>query len=309
MISFLILFLSCVTIYAVLFLIYHLVFRHPIKKRPDPRSIPSGPLYEGHKEKLLRVVEDMASAPYETLEQISYDGYRLFARLYRFSEESQPLVLFFHGYHGTAEWDGFGMYQICKKLGYSILMPDMRAHGKSEGDIAFGLRERFDVAQWLSYAVQRFGADTKLILAGVSMGATSVLLATGESSLPANVAGIVSDCAFSHPSGILRPFYEKKKLPAKFLFFLMCLTAKLFGHINLKETSAIEAVANLQLPALFFHGTEDFIVPVTMCHDLYEACPSEKHMVIFEGANHANCALTDFDRYETAVLTFLTDIL
>ena len=218
-------------------------------------------------------------------------------------------MLFFHGYHGTAEWDGFGMYQICKKLGYSILMPDMRAHGKSEGDISFGLNERFDVAQWISYASQRFGTDTKIILAGVSMGATSILLATGELSLPSNVAGIISDCAFSHPSGILRPFYEQKRLPAKFLFTLMCLTAKLFGHIDLKKPSAIEAIQNLKLPVLFLHGTEDFIVPVTMCYDLYAACPSEKQKVIFEDANHANCALTDFSQYEATVLAFFESIL
>ena len=309
MILFLILLLICATIYTLFYFIYYFVFRHPVKKRPDPHHIPSGPLYEDHKEKMLRVVEDMASAPHEDLEQTSYDGHRLHARLYRFSEGPQPLVLFFHGYHGIAEWDGFGMYQICKKLGYSILMPDMRAHGKSEGDISFGLRERFDVAQWISYAVQRFGADTKIILAGVSMGATSILLATGELSLPSNVAGIISDCAFSHPSGILRPFYEQKRLPAKFLFTLMCLAAKLFGHVDLKKPSAIEVIQKLQLPVLFLHGTEDFIVPVTMCHDLYEACSSEKQKAIFENANHANCALSDFERYETVVLTFLTSIL
>ena len=41
-------------------------------------------------------------------------------------------------------------------MGWPILMPDMRAHGKSEGNISFGIRERHDVRTWLEYLEQRF---------------------------------------------------------------------------------------------------------------------------------------------------------
>ena len=85
-------------------------------------------------------------------------------------------------------------------------------------------------------------------------------------------------------------------------------SAKLFGRFDLKETSAIETVPKLQLPVLFLHGTKDFIVPVSMCQELYRACSSSKKIRIFEDANHANCALTDYEEYEKTVLQFFSEI-
>lgn len=309
MILFLILFSVCILFLIALYLIYHLFFLHPMKKRPDPHNIPAGPLYDDYRESMLQVVKDMETSPHMWLQVTSHDGLRLYARLYGDFSSEKPVVLFFHGYRGRAEWDGYGMYRICKKLGYPILMPDMRAHGKSEGTISFGIREYRDVQLWIDEALRRFGHSSRFILAGVSMGATSVLLAAGNSSLPDNVIGIVSDCAFSHPSGLLRPIYEEKKLPAKLLFRVMRLSARLFGGFRLDETVAIEAVTKLSVPVLFLHGTKDKIVPVSMCDELYEACSGPKRKLILTGADHANSAMAFPEAYEAAVLGFLEDML
>lgn len=300
--------LLCTVFLIVLYIVSLLAYTNPPKKRPNPHHIPSGPLYEDHKEKMLQVMEDMVNTSHESITLTSYDGLTLHARLFPFENKKGPVVLFFHGYHGTAEWDGYGMYQICKKLGYPILMPDVRAHGKSDGIITFGIRERHDVSQWISFVLERFGKDTPIILSGVSMGATSILLATQEPDFPSNVKGIISDCAFSHPSGILKPILEKKKIPSGPLFLLMRLSAKLFGRFNLTETVAINAIQTIRQPVLFLHGAKDFVVPVSMCEELYNACTSPKDKLILEEANHANSALTDFESYATAVFAFIEKI-
>lgn len=290
-----------------LFLVYCCVFTYPKRKRPSAHNIPKGPIYDGHKENMLRVINDMETTPHETIEQISHDGLTLSARLYHNADGTQPIVLFCHGYHGLPEWDGYGMYQICKKQGYSILMPDMRGHGKSGGSITFGIREHMDVKLWINYILERFGSDTKILLAGVSMGATSVIMAAEDSKVAKSTIGIISDCAFAHPSGVLKPVFDQFKIPCKLIFFLIHRSAKLFGRFDLKESSAIETVPNLQPPILFLHGTKDFIVPVSMCEELYCACSSSKKIRIFENANHANCALTDYEEYEKTVLQFLSE--
>lgn len=299
----------CMLFLGSLYLLYHLFFLHPMKKRQDPHNIPVGPLYDDYRENMLRIVEDMETSDHTWLQLTSHDGLKLFARLYGDSSSGKPVVLFFHGYRGRAEWDGYGMYRICKSLGYPILMPDVRAHGKSEGTISFGIREYRDVQLWIDEAIRRFGHDTPLLLAGVSMGATSVLLATGKHSLPKNVIGVISDCAFSHPSGLLRPIYEEKKLPAKLLFRIMRLSARIFGGFRLDETVAVETVTKCSVPVLFIHGTKDRIVPVSMCDELYEACSGPKHKLILEGANHANSAMAFPEKYEAAVAEFINDVV
>ena len=287
---------------------YRIIFVYPMNKRPNPREIPASLLYKKYRDDMLLVVDDMEKSPFEVIEKTSYEGYSLRARLYGRTKENKPVVLFMHGYHGTAEWDGYGMYRICKKLGWPILMPDMRAHGKSEGSISFGIRERHDVRTWLEYLEQRFGEETDIILAGVSMGGTSVLLAASDYELPSNVKGIISDCAFSHPAGLFSPVFQKIHFPAKLLFRFMKLSARVFGKFDLEEVSANGIVGNIKVPILFIHGTEDFIVPVCMCHELYDKCTATKKKVVFEGASHANSAMTDYEKYEENVVSFLNVI-
>ena len=77
------------------------------------------------------------------------------------------------------------------------MMIDQRAHGKSEGrTMTFGVFERFDVLSWIDYTVERVGKKTRIVLAGISMGAATVLMASNL-NLPPNVKGIMADCPYS----------------------------------------------------------------------------------------------------------------
>ena len=82
-------------------------------------------------------------------------------------------------------------------LNYNILMPNNRGHGKSEGNyIGFGWHDRLDYIEWIDYIINRSGKDSKILLHGISMGAATVLMTSGE-DLPENVKAIVSDCAYT----------------------------------------------------------------------------------------------------------------
>ena len=288
------------------FFLYRLVFCHPVKKRPEMHTVPDSRLYKMHKDKMLERVKETERAPHESLTIKSYDGYMLAGKLYEF-KKGAPLMIFFHGYHGIAEWDGYGFFKICADHDINILMADERAHGMSEGnEISFGINERHDCISWIKYAEMRFGSSTDIILAGVSMGAATVMMAS-ELGFPENVRCMIADCGYTEPSAMVKETVRKMKLPVKPVYALIKLSARIFGHddLNLEQAAAVSAVEKLTIPILFIHGSEDSIVPVSMNDELYEKCRSPKKRLVVAGADHANSSMTDFGTYEREVWEFL----
>lgn len=298
--------LALVCMVAAVYGLYRFVFCHPLKKRPDAHQIPESNLYKAHIDIMSECVDDMDKTPFEEVSIQSQDGCRLYGRLYRIKKDA-PLILFFHGYHGVFAWDGYGVFKICKDNGINLLMVDERAHGKSEGSaITFGIKERYDCKLWTEYAVRRFGENTDIFLAGVSMGAASVMMAS-ELGLPENVRGIVADCGYSEPATILKETIRKTNLPVKPVYRLIRLGGRIFGHFDLEQATALEAVEKTKIPILFIHGKQDSVVPLSMCDELYERCAGKKERLLIEGADHANSALTDYAAYEKAVMMFLRE--
>ncbi|MCM1039352.1 MAG: alpha/beta fold hydrolase [Ruminococcus sp.] len=287
-----------------IYVLYHEVFCHPLRKRREVHEIPDSDIYRMHKEKMLACIADMERTPHEEVSIVSADGLRLCGHLYQM-REGAPLVIFFHGYHGVYAWDGYGFFKICKKNGYNILLIDERAHGKSEGNvITFGIKERHDCKLWVEYALERFGAHSGIFLAGVSMGAATVMMAS-ELELPENVKAIIADCGYSEPAEIIRETMRKMGLPDRLLYPFIRLGARLFGHFDLEEASPLQAVRKLNIPILFIQGDLDDVVPVAMGEELYAACVSEKERLLVAGAGHANSAVTGFEDYEGAVMRLL----
>ena len=102
----------------------------------------------------------------------AHDGLRLHGRYIQGGERS---VLLLHGHHSSAGRDFSTMIPYYIKNGYSILMPDFRSHGKSDGVmITFGKKESLDARQWIDCLIER-GAKHVLVH-GVSMGAATTLL-------------------------------------------------------------------------------------------------------------------------------------
>ena len=172
--------------FATMYVSWRFVFCNPKKRRPDVHRIPKTDLYKDYIDCMTEIVKDMEETPFEEIRILSRDNYSLYGKFYPVKKDA-PLMIFFHGYHGVSAWDGHGFYKVCKKNGINILMVDERAHGNSEGKaITLGIRERYDCRSWVDYAVTRFGENTDIILAGGSMGATSIIM-SAELGFPENV--------------------------------------------------------------------------------------------------------------------------
>ena len=213
----------------------------------------------------------------------------------------------FHGYRGSAERDLSGGIQRCFALGRNVLLVDQRTSCGSEGNvISFGINEHRDCLAWIDFAIQQFGDDIKIVLTGISMGASTVLMAAGK-PLPKNVVGVLADCGFSSPKEIIKKCSKDLKYPANLLYPFIKLGAKLFGHFDLEEYSPLEAMKTCTLPVIFFHGEEDSYVPCYMSQDLYNACTSPKKIVTIPNAGHGLVYLVDNKKYFESVLEFFNE--
>lgn len=304
MVVFVIIAFLMLLVFIVVYVMYCFVFCHPVRRRPDARHIPNSNLYRAYKDIMLDGLDDMEATSCEEVSILSADGLRLYGKLYDM-KKGAPLIVFFHGYHGINAWDGYGFFKLCKKNGFNILMADERAHGKSEGNvISFGINERYDCKLWAEYAVKRFGEHTDVFLAGVSMGAASVMMSF-ELGLPESVRGIIADCGYSEPAAIIMETIRGMKLPVKPVYRIVKFGARLFGHFDLEAATALQAVGKFNIPILFIQGSQDSIVPPSMGEELFKACKAKKERVLIEGADHANSAMADYAAYEKAVLRFI----
>lgn len=287
---------------------YKYVFHFVDKRTEADILLPEGEQYDPMHEKMYQLVRELQEIPYEQVYITSVDGLKLAGKYYHVSDDA-PLQIQFHGYHGTGLRDFCGGHKLAREMGHNILLIDERAHGKSEGHtITFGVMERYDCESWVQYANERFGTKQPIFLAGVSMGAATVLMAS-ELELPENVAGIIADCPYSSPTAIIRKVGKDRKLPIALFYPFVWAGARLFGHFKVSMSSAIEAVKHTDIPILLIHGDDDRFVPYDMSKEIYEACASKKKLVTIHGAGHAVCALVDWDTYQNEVREFIGSIL
>ena len=283
---------------------YWEAFAKDDKRQAPIREIPEGKIYGPYREKMLENIGRLVDAPYERVTVRSYDGLKLVGKLYE-GEPGAPLILFFHGYRSTAERDASGGFQLCREKGWHILMVDERALGESEGkEITFGIGERFDCQTWAEYAAERFGPETPIFIWGISMGASTVLMAS-ELPMPASVRGIVADCGFDTPAAIIKETARRRKMPAELSGWLVGLGARLFGGFRMDEASALDSISRARLPFLLVHGEEDEIVPFEMVYALRAACASPVEVLTVPGAAHGISWYVDMPAYQGALIRFM----
>lgn len=284
---------------------FRIAFYAPPRKNPDPEAIetPPGEIYEPFREQMVRWVKEARARNPKEYEITSFDGLRLTGKFYEYAPGA-PMELMFHGYRGGAERDLSGGVYRCFRCGRNALVVDQRCAGGSEGNvITFGIKEHRDCLAWVDFAVKEFGPDVKIILTGISMGASTVLMAGGK-ELPPNVIGILADCGFSSAREIMEEVIGKMGLPPRLSYPFVRLAARIFGGFDLEADSPMEALKTCCVPVIFFHGEDDDFVPCWMSKEMYDACPTRKKLVTVPGAGHGLAFPMDQEYYLKELLDF-----
>ena len=290
---------------AVAYICFYIAFYVP-EKNKQPKAefeLPEGKIYEQYADAMIGWMKEVRAIPCQEMEITTFDGLKLRGKYYE-CDPNAPIELMFHGYRGAAERDLCGGVQRCFKLGRNALLVDQRGSRGSEGNvITFGVKEHKDCLCWVEHMIRHFGPDVKIILTGISMGATTVLMAAGE-ELPANVIGVLADCGFTSARDIICKVIRQMGLPDKLAYPFVRLGAKLFGGFNLEESDATQALKKCKLPVIFYHGTTDDYVPMEMSQKNYDACASTKKLVCIPGAGHGLSYLIDPPGYLSTLRDF-----
>lgn len=295
--------------FATCYFCFRLAFYNSNKKKKLKKyEMPPGEVYVPFYDQMLEWMKAAENTKSERITVTSVDGLTLTGRYYE-NQKGAPVEIMFHGYRGSAMRDMCGGINRGFALGRNVLAVDQRGHGESGGNlISFGIKERYDVKTWAEYAAKRFGEKVPLIITGISMGATTVLMASSL-DLPKSVVGVIADCGFSSGKEVISSVIKDMKLPPKIFYPLVRLGGKIFGGFDIEETSAVEEVQKTALPVIILHGTEDEKVPYYMSKKIYDACAGKKMLVSFEGAGHGTSCMVDFKKYLDALSDFESNYL
>ena len=123
------------------------------------------------------------------------DGITLRGTQYIKDESSNKWAIILHGYRSTPNSIiSIGMH--FSKEGYNVLIPSMRACSESDGEyIGMGWLDKEDLQCWINLIIKQ-NENAEIILHGSSMGAATVLMASGK-DLPTNVKAIVADSGYT----------------------------------------------------------------------------------------------------------------
>lgn len=233
------------------------------------------------------------------------NGLRLHA-LYANCEKARGTVVLVHGYTDNALRMMMLGQVYHDSLHYNILAPEHVRHGQSEGDaIQMGWLDRLNVERWIGVA-ERMWRGTPIYLHGISMGAATVMMCSGD-SLPAAVKGIIEDCGYTSVwDEFASELQNQFGLPIHPLMDVTSWLCDLRYGWNFKEASALEQVRKSTLPMLFIHGGNDSFVPTEMVHPLYEAKEKgHKQIWIAPGSAHARSFMDHPEEYLHQMRSFI----
>ena len=237
---------------------------------------------------------------------INPEGIQLHAYYIAAPRPTNKTAVIVHGYTDNAIRMFMIGYLYNRDLQYNVLLPDLQHHGESEGEaIQMGWKDRLDVMQWMRLANELYGDSTQMVVHGISMGAATTMMVSGEVQ-PDFVKCFVEDCGytsvwdeFSHE---LKTSYHLPPFPILYATSWLC--EKKYGW-NFKEASALHQVAQCPLPMFFIHGDKDTYVPTWMVYPLYEAKSEPKELWIVPGAAHAVSYQENKQEYTDKVKTFV----
>lgn len=275
-----------------------------ITRKCYSEQVQTADIQENRSQLLSRTEEWLEQTERRKIQVRTADGYLLTAAEFP-AQTKDRWVLLLHGYTGWKE----EMYQFAcwyQQQGYSVLVPDLRCQGESEGDfIGMGWTDHYDCELWIAHILEQ-APEAQIVLHGQSMGAATALLMAGSPEASEHIKAVVSDSAYTSAYEMFGDkITEWFHLPAALFVDSACVMLRIRGGYDLKDASPLRAVAASGIPTLFIHGDEDRMIDVNMSYELFEAASCEKELFIVEGAGHAQAQDKAPDVYYGRISAFL----
>lgn len=208
-------------------------------------------------------------------------------------QAGKPVFVLVHGYGGTQ----YGWKEVAVGLrnkGYGVVIPSLPGHdNRTHETCGFAVKESeivLDGARWIR---EKAGADTKVILAGISMGGAACWLASERD--PA-IYAVASEGCFERLGPATRSWFDRKAPGASKFLAPVVWFAKRMSGIDPESVNPVESAAKWKgRRSLIIHGSSDELFPRAHGEALAEAAGSEMWLV--NGAPHAHCSTLNVDKY------------
>jgi pimeloyl-ACP methyl ester carboxylesterase len=227
---------------------------------------------------------------------------------------ARPTVLFLHGKGGNAaEWRPEALRAL--DCGYNVLLPDLRAHGRSGGRfVTHGFLEKEDLVNAIACARDRHGIDSgRLGVHGCSAGAS---LAIEFAANRYGVRALWLESPYADPKAMARHYLSRATgLPP----WLLGLTSRFaigaaVAHVRrelsldadaggLETIDPLRAIRRVRAPACLVYGEKDELVPPRFSARLEVALPPGSQIWRAPNAGHchhddepAKVATKEYDR-------------
>jgi pimeloyl-ACP methyl ester carboxylesterase len=218
-------------------------------------------------------------------------------------DSSKPVIIFVHGLN-RSRVEMLERGADANRRGYGVLLFDLRNHGESgRAYTTIGIFESRDVCAASKFAKDMAG-DRAQILWGVSMGASSAILAAKQCP---PFSAIISDSSFlsfrDTVAHHLELFFRLPAFPIANL--IVAITAYRVGF-DPDDGDVEAAVRSINTPILFIAGGADRRMPPALAEQMFnEARASVKDLVVVPDARHGEAFATDRSKYLNSVYGFL----
>lgn len=164
-----------------------------------------------------------------------------------------------HGYAdakvGVAAWA-----PLWHSLGFNLLIPDLRAHGESDGSVSTaGYLERHDLVQVLDELRARKPEETRrVVLFGVSLGAAVAAAAAIEAS---DVSAVVMESPYADFRRAAMAHMDQLGAPGRFLQRLAMDLSGWLTHADYDAVRPADLVTRVPCPLLIIESGDDPFLP------------------------------------------------
>jgi len=235
-----------------------------------------------------------------TVTVLASDGTSLSAWWLQASKPNGNCVAVLHGI-GDSRVGAQGFAPMFLNEGYSVLLPDSRAHGASEGEfVTYGLLEKHDVIAW-STRMKSAGCR-KLFGFGESLGASILIQAAGVRPV---FSAIVAECPYADLREVaeyrVREMGHVPAIVAKVAVGSALAYAAWVDGLDLRHVSPLDSIAHASTPILLIHGLRDSRTPPYNSERLAHANPLDPLWLV-PNALHTGASRAEPQEFQRRVL-------
>jgi len=246
-------------------------------------------------------LQELSDKPIKEVEIVTEDNIKVSAWL--IDNDSEKVVILLSG-RGSNRNKNIEKAKIYLEQGYSVLMPDLRGTGKSDGDrISLGWHERKDIVAWYHFLKSK---HYEYIAAhGFSIGAATICYSFRNIK---DYHFVVLESCYQDVFELVKNALRKTYLPQKSAYLIRPMTEYVLKVVA-KKMRPIIFLEQCQSPLLIMGGDSETIVPAPTTIELFshnKARFSKIHL--FKGGVHQNFSETFKDEFRDVLTEFLSHV-